>query len=176
MHFVSNLMQDVKFGARSFLRAPRFSTPAVLALALGIGATSATFSVIRGVMLKPLPYAEPDRIVGVWETSARRPGQRNVIGPANFAAWIERNKSFEHLAMVGPARLSLMLGEQPEEISGFSASSELFPTLGVSPAIGRGYNASEDLEGNDLVIVVSYEFWRTRLGGRSDVIGSTVNA
>ena len=173
--FLSNLMQDLKFGARSFLRAPRFSTPAVLALALGIGATSATFSVIRGVMLKPLPYAEPDRIVGVWETSARRPGQRNVIGAANFVAWMERNKSFAHLAMAGRTRANLILGGQPEEVTGFAASSELFPALGVSPALGRAYNASEDLQGNDLVIVLSHEFWRTRLGGPSDIVGSTLN-
>jgi putative ABC transport system permease protein len=168
-------MHDLKLAVRSFLRAPRFSIPAVLALALGIGATSATFSVVRGVMLKPLPYSEPDRIVGVWETSARRPGQRNVIGPANFVAWMERNKSFAHLAMVGRTRANLLLGGQPEEVTGFAASSELFPALGVNPALGRAYNASEDLQGNDLVIVLSHEFWQTRLGGRGDIVGSTIN-
>jgi putative ABC transport system permease protein len=168
-------MQSLKFAFRSFLRAPRFSTPAVLALALGIGATSATFSVVRGVMLKPLPYAEPDRIVGIWETSARRPGQRNVIAAANFQAWRERNKSFEYLGMVGPGRLTLTLGGQPEEVSGLFASADIFPALGVSPVIGRSYTPDEDLEGNDRVIVLSHEFWQTRLGGRSDVAGSTIN-
>jgi putative ABC transport system permease protein len=172
---VSNLIQDLKFGVRSFLRAPRFSIPAVLALALGIGATSATFSVVRGVMLKPLPYSQPDRIVGIWEMNARRPGQRNVVAPANFVAWTERNKSFEHLAMVGPARLNLLLGTQPSEVTGLSASSELFAALGVTPAIGRAYNGAEDLQGNDLVIVISHEFWQARFGGRSDLVGSTID-
>lgn len=169
-------MQELKFALRSFLRAPRFSTPAVLALALGIGATSATFSVIRGVMLKPLPYSEPDRIVGIWETNARRPGQRNVVAAANFQAWRERNKSFEYLGMVGPGRLTFALGGQPEEVSGLFASADIFPALGVSPVIGRSYTPAEDLEGNDGVIVLSHEFWQARLGGRGDVVGSTINA
>jgi putative ABC transport system permease protein len=101
-NITANLIQEVRFGARSFLRAPRFTTPAVLALALGIGATSATFSVTRGVMLKPLPYKNPDRIVVVWETNQRLNRASNVVSAANFAAWRERNRSFEHLGLIGP--------------------------------------------------------------------------
>src|SRR5918995_39697 len=111
-----SLLQDFRVGARSFLRTPRFTVPAVLALALGIGATTAIFSVIRGVMLEPLPYRDPDRIVVVWENNQRRNRPRNVIGAANFVAWRERNQSFSALGMVGPARLNLMLGGQPEEV------------------------------------------------------------
>src|SRR5687767_4280803 len=169
------LLQDLRFAARSFLRAPRFTIPAVLALALGIGATAATFSVVRGVMLKPLPYHDPDRIVVIWENNTRRNRPRNVIGPANFIAWRERNRSLEHLAMVGPARLNLSLGGQPEEVSGLQASSDLFAALGVQPALGRPYTAEEDLEGKDAVIVVSHEFWRTRLGGQQNVVRTTIN-
>lgn len=171
-----SVLQDLRFAVRAFLRAPRFTVPAVLALALGIGATSAIFSVVRGVMLKPLPYQDPDRIVSIWENNTRRNRPRNVIGAANFAAWRERNRSFEHLGMVGPARLNVILDGQPEEVVGLFASSAVFPALGVQPAIGRAYNADEDLEGHDLVILLSHEFWQTRLGGRSDVLGSTISA
>ena len=169
-----NVIQDLRFAARSFRRSPRFAVPAILALALGIGATSAIFSVVRGVMLRPLPYSDPERIVVVWESSARR--NRNVIADANFVEWRERNRSFTHLAMAGPTRISVMLGGQPEEVIGRVASADLFPVLGVRPALGRAYLPSEDEEGRDDVIIVSDEFWRTRLGGRPDVIGTTINA
>src|SRR5215211_8901008 len=172
----TTLLQDVRFGARSFLRAPRFTVPAVLALALGIGATSAIVSVVRGVLLDPLPYRDPDRIVSIWEGNAARNRTRNVIGPANFAAWKERNHSFEYLGMVGPARLNIILNGQPFEVSGLSTSSEVFRALGVEPLLGRTFSADEDVRDNDNVIVISYEFWQSRLGGRSDVVGSTINA
>ncbi|HZL96618.1 MAG TPA: hypothetical protein VFB99_23385, partial [Vicinamibacterales bacterium] len=118
-----NVIQDLRFAARSFRRSPRFAVPAILALALGIGATSAIFSVVRGVMLRPLPYSDPERIVVVWESNARR--NRNVIADANFVEWRERNRSFTHLAMAGPTRISVMLGGQPDEVIGRVASSDL---------------------------------------------------
>jgi putative ABC transport system permease protein len=173
---VQDLLQDIRYAVRSFLRAPRFTVPAVLALALGVGATSAIFSVVRGVMLEPLPYANADRIVGVWESNVERNRPRNVIGPANFLAWTERNRSFAHLAMIGPARLSLMLGDRPEEVSGFMASSGIFPVLGVVPSQGRAYSPREDALGQHEVLVVSHEFWQTRLGGRPDVVDTTIVA
>ena len=172
----SSLMQDLRYGARSLLRAPRFTVPAVLALALGIGATSAIFSVVRGVLLDPLPYRDPDRIVSIWEANASRNRTRNVIGPANFVAWKERNRSFEYLGMVGPARLNIILDGQPYEMSGVSASSDVFRALGVQPQLGRTFSAEEDLRDNDGVILISHEFWQSRLASRGDVIGSTINA
>jgi putative ABC transport system permease protein len=171
----SHLTRDLRVAARSFLRTPRFTIPALLALALGIGSTSAIFSVVRGVMLRPLPYSNPDRIVVVWENNLARNRPRNVIAPSNFVEWRERNRSFTHLGMATAFRLNFMLGGQPEEIVGTMASSDVFPALGVTPALGRAYAASEDLENNDHVIIVSHEFWRTRLGARTDVIGTSIN-
>ena len=133
---MSNLLQDLRFALRSFIRAPRFSVPAILALALGIGATSATLSVVRGVMIEPLPYRDPDRIVTIWETNPSRNIQRNVIAHSNFVAWRERMRSFENLGMVGgPIRLSLMAGNMPEEVAGMVASSDVFAILGVQPVL-----------------------------------------
>ena len=126
---MTTLLGDIRFAARSFLRAPRFTIPAVLALALGIGATSAIFSVIRGVVLRPLPYSQPDRIVAVFESNARR--NRNVIASGNFVEWHARNRSFSYLGMTGPMRLNLVVGDQPEEVAGMMASSDVFPALGV---------------------------------------------
>jgi putative ABC transport system permease protein len=171
-----NLVQDLRFAARSFLRAPRFTMPAIVALALGIGATSAIFSVVRGVLLEPLPYRDPDRIVSIWEANIPRNRMRNVVASANFVAWRERNRSFESLGMTGPGRLNIILDGQPYEVSGVLASSDVFRALGVQPLMGRTFEAHEDLQGNDDVIVISYEFWQARLGGRSDILGSTINA
>jgi putative ABC transport system permease protein len=173
---VETLLQDLRFAARSFLRTPRFTIPAVLALALGIGSTSAIFSVVRGVMLKPLPYREAGRVVVVWENNLARGRTRNVIGAANFLEWRNRNTSFEYLGMAGPTRLNMMLGNQPEEIAGMAFSADAFPALGVQPIQGRAYTPAEDIEGNDAVMVISHEFWQTRLGGRPDVVGMSLTA
>ncbi len=169
---MNTLIRDLRFAARSFVRSPRFTIPAVLALALGIGATSAIFSVVRGVVLRPLPYSDPDRIVVVWESSTRT--NRNVIASSNWLEWRARNRSFSHLGMAGAWRLNLLLDGRPEEAIGMFASSDVFPVLGVQPALGRAYGPSEDEEGNDRVIIVSDNFWRTRLGARTDAIGSTI--
>jgi putative ABC transport system permease protein len=168
-------VRDIRHGLRMLRRAPGFTAAALATLALGIGATSAIFSVVRTVMLQPLPYHEPDRLVAVWETN-RGGAVRNVIAPANYVAWLERTRSLEHLGMVGPANLAILLDGQPANISGLAFSYDVFRALGVQPALGRAYTADEDTDGRDGVIVLSHEFWQTRLGGRSDVLGTTLVA
>src|SRR3954467_2591486 len=103
-----DLLRDVRHGFRVLLRAPGFTAAALVTLALGIGATSAIFSVVRTVMLEPLPYHEPDRIVAVWETNRGGTG-RNVIAPANFVAWCERTRTLEHLGMVGSTSVAMIV-------------------------------------------------------------------
>ncbi len=168
------LPQDLRFAVRSFLRAPRFTVPAVIALALGIGATSAIFSVVRGVILEPLPYRDPERVVAIWEHRVDRNRPRNVIASANFVAWRERNKSFERLGMTGPSRQNIVLDGQPQEIAGFFASSDALAAFGTQPQLGRLYMPDEDLASAERVVVISHEFWQARLGGRSDVLGSSL--
>src|SRR5580765_3909569 len=167
-------VRDLRHGARVLLKAPGFAAAALVTLALGIGATSAVFSVVRTVMLEPLPYRDPDRIVAVWETN-RGGTSRNVIAPANFVAWRERVHTLEHLGMVGPANLVLMIDGQPSNVSGLTVSADVFDALGVRPALGRAYTLEEDLGGRSTVIVLSYEFWQSRLGGR-DVLGMTTRS
>ncbi len=171
---MQTVIQDLRIAARSFVRSPRFTLPAIVVIALGIGSTSAIFSVVNGVILTPLPYRNPDRIVVVWENNLKRSRPRNVIGAANFVEWIARTRSLDHLAMVGPARLNVIIGGQPEEVAGLSASSGLFPALGVGPSLGRAYGAAEDIEGNDHVVVLGHDYWRSRFNASPDVIGTTV--
>jgi putative ABC transport system permease protein len=164
---------DLRFAFRAFSRAPRFTIPALIALALGIGATSAIFSVVRGVMLRPLPYRDPDRIVSIFEIS--RTQTRGIVASANFVEWRERNRSFESIGMFGPARQTFQLNGQPIEVNGRAASSAVFAALGVAAAQGRTFTQDEDLEGNDAVIILSHEFWQSRLSGRSDAVGSVLD-
>jgi putative ABC transport system permease protein len=169
---IEDSLRDVRHGVRMLRRSPGFTAAALLTLALGIGATSAVFSVVRTVMLEPLPYRDPDRLVAVWETN-RGGTSRNVIAPANFVVWRERIRTLEHLGMVGPSNLVLMVDGQPSIVSGLTLSADVFAALGVQPVLGRAYTVEEDFGGPGTVIVLSYEFWQSRLGGR-DVIGMTL--
>lgn len=164
-------LRDARFAARTLLKTPSFATTAVLTLALGIGPTSAIFSVARGLLLKPLPYRDPDRIVSIFETKQRASNPRNSIASANFVEWRARSRALEHIGMTSSARRNLIIDGQPEEVSGLLASSEVFQALGVAPALGRAFLPEEDEAGKDQVMLVSHEFWRTRLNGRDDVIG-----
>ena len=116
-------------------------------------------------MLEPLPYHEPDRVVTVWETN-RGGAVRNVIAPANFVAWRERSRTLDHLGMVGPSGLAIIVNGQPLRIDGLAVSADVFRALGVQPALGRAYTPEEDFSGNSTVIVLSHEFWQQRLAGR----------
>jgi putative ABC transport system permease protein len=168
---VEESVRDLRYGARVLWRSPGFTSAALLTLALGIGATSAIFSVVRTVMLEALPYQQPDRIVTIWETN-RGGATRNVIAPANFVEWRERSRTLDHLGMVGPGSRAIVVNGQPDNVPGLTVSSEVFRALGVQPALGRAYTAEEDT--GNAVIVLSHEFWQTRLAGRGDVLGLTL--
>ena len=164
-------IRDIRFGARVLWRAPGFTLAALATLAIGIGATAAIFSVVRTVMLEPLPYRDPDRVVGIWETTQDGVTQ-NVIAPANFIAWRERSHALEHMGMVGSDLLTAIVNGEPEKLRGLDFSYDLFAALGVQPMLGRAYTFDEDLGGKGGVIVLSHEYWQARLGGRPDVVGT----
>ena len=170
---VDDWRRDVRHGARVLVRAPGFTAAALLTLALGIGATSAIFNVVRTVIIDPLPYRQPDRIVAVWETN-RGGTVRNVIAPANFVAWRERTRTLDHLGMVASVNLSIIINGSALRVNGSAFSADVFSALGVQPVLGRAYTSQEDFGGGNAVIVLGHEFWQRRLGGRADVLGLTL--
>src|SRR3954471_14839251 len=131
--FLEHTRQDVIYGFRGLRRNPGFATTAILSLALGVGAAIAIFTVADGLLLRPLPYRDPNRLVMVWEHNTRRPSLYNVVSPANLRDWKAQNSVFENIAAVGTGRAVLQDGARVEERSIQYVSFEFFPLLGVEP-------------------------------------------
>ena len=162
---IDNLRQDVRFGVRSLGRAPGFFAVAAVTLAFGIGANTAIFSVVRGVLLEPLPYVEPDRLVHIAERNQR--GGRMQVAGANFRDWREETETLEHLAVHSQAGNATILGGgEPARAPVVAVSEGFFEVFGVQPARGRAPRPEEHREGAEPVAVVSHRFWRDHLGGR----------
>jgi putative ABC transport system permease protein len=163
-------LQDLRYGARLLVRAPAFSLVAIIALAIGIGANTAIFSVIYTLLLQRLPYRDADRLAIVWEHNTVRDRKSNVVAPANFIHWREMNQVFEDLATVSPTYSVTVTGNgDPEELQAQSISAELFQILGVRPALGRGFTAAENVPGTQLV-VISDGLWRRRFGADPKIL------
>jgi predicted permease len=169
---MEDLGRDVRLGLRSLLRSPAFATVAVLCLALGIGANAALFSVLNAVLLRPLPFAEPDRLVRVYERM--NDGGQGSVSFLNFVDWQKQSTGFTQLAGYEMGSRNLQGGEEPERIRACQTSPELFSVLGVAPLRGRRFRAGLDEPGRDLVAVVSEEVWRSRFGGDPSLIGRTI--
>jgi putative ABC transport system permease protein len=156
------LLQDLRHGVRLLVRSPGFSLVGIIALAIGIGANTAIFSVINTLLLQPLPYRDPDRLAIVWEHNLPRDRKNNVVGPANFIHWREMNESFEDLASVSLTYNVTVTGDgEPEEVLAQSISAGLFAVLGVPPALGRPFSDTENVPGTTAV-VISDRLWRRR--------------
>jgi putative ABC transport system permease protein len=171
---MDTLLQDIRYAIRLCLRAPGFTAVAVIALALGIGANTAIFTIVNAVLLEPLPFRDPSRLVVLWETTARRPGRPNVLGPANFARWQDRAPAFEKMAPFYDYRVNLTGGGEPEELVAQDVTSDFFPTLGVSPLIGRTFAPDEGPEGRDSVVVLGFGLWQRRFAGDPAIVGRTI--
>ena len=167
--WIDDVRRDVRFGLRSLRRSPGFTVVAVLCLALGIGANAAIFSVLNAVLLRPLPYAEPDRLVRAYETfgGGKRQGS---VSMANFLDWQAQTPGFERLAAWTEVSLNLQGGGSPERIPVVAGTADLFSLLGVPPLAGRTFGKRET--GN--VIVLSEKLWRRRFGGDRSLVGRTI--
>ena len=160
---MSALLQDLRHGVRLLLRAPGFTLLAVSALAIGIGANTAVFSVINAVLLKPLPYAEPDRLALVWERNLPRNRVTNPVSPGNYLHWRELNHSFDDLAAVTPAfNFTLTGAGEPVEVPGQLVTGQFFPIIGIQPVIGRLLTVADD-QPRARVAVISERLWTRRL-------------
>ena len=163
-----DLWQDVRHGARGLLRQPAFTLIAVLTLALGIGANTALFSVVNAVLLRPLPYKDPDRLVILWEKTTT---QDTSVSYPNFQDWREQNQSFEEITAFRRESFNLTGAGEPERVSGRMTSASFFRTLGAKLFRGTDFPAAEDRIGGQRVVILSHGFWQRRFGGDEGVIG-----
>ena len=173
---MDSLLHDLRYSLRSLLRRPAFTLVAVATLALGIGATTAIWSVVNGVLLRSLPYDGADRIVSIWQTSRQTPGGDvgGSVSPVAITDWREQAKSFESVALYTPASVVLTGLGEAEVVRGGVVTPDFFAVFRASPILGREFTPEEDRASGPDVIVVSHGFWRERLGGRSDVLGTTI--
>jgi putative ABC transport system permease protein len=169
---MGTMWQDVRFGVRMLLKKPFFTAIAVLALALGAGANTAIFSVVNGVLLRPLPYKDPDKLVRLGEWSKQVPGMS--ISYPNFKDWRERNHVFDGLAATQFDSYNLTGGDEPERLQGRNVSYNFFDVLGVVPSVGRSFLPEEDRAGAPRVAVISHGLWQRRFGGDRKVVGKSV--
>lgn len=166
--------QNVRYATR-VLRSKSASTAAiVLTLAAGIGANSAVFSVVSSVLLEPLPYHQENRLVMIWETSARTGHDHNTVSPANFLYWQDHNTVFDQMAAFYVGTFTLTGEGEPERIPSQGISTNLFPLLGISPILGRDFSKDEGLRGHNRVVLLSYGLWQRRFGSDRGIINKTI--
>jgi putative ABC transport system permease protein len=171
---VTSILSDLRHGLRVLVRTPLFTLCTIAALAIGIGATTALFSVVNALLIKPLPYADADRLVVVWEHNLPRNRARNVVSPANYLEWKSRNRSFERLAAFTQNRVTLTGNGDPQELATIVVTSDLIDVLGVAPMLGRGFVEGEDQEGAARTMIVSHATWLRQFGGDPGVVGRAV--
>ena len=163
--------QDLRYGLRMLVKNPGFTIVAVIALALGIGANSAIFSVVNTVLLRPLPFKDPDRLVMVWEDASKNGYPRDTPAAANYMDWRAQNQVFESMAALADMSFNLTGTGEPERIDGRRVSASLFPLLGVEPQLGRAFLPEEDQAGAERVVLMSHGLWQRRFGSDQNIIG-----
>lgn len=169
-----NLLSDLRFSLRTLRRSPAFSAAAVVVLALGIGANTAIFSVVNAVLLRPLPFDDPSRIMQVWHVPPAQsfPGlTRFAVSPANYLDWRSQSSSFEEMAAYGFRSFTVGGSERPEAIQAGAVASDFFPLLRMRPLLGRTFMPDEDRPGQDKVVVLGYNFWRDHFASDPNVLG-----
>jgi putative ABC transport system permease protein len=175
---MTTLIQDFRHGGRLLLRSPGFTAIALAALAIGIGANTAVFSVVYTLLIQPLPYRDADRLAVIWEHNLPRDRKNNVVSPGNFLHWREMQRSFEDMAAIsGSMALNFSVtvtgAGEPEEVPVQLVTASFFPVLGVNPALGRPFTADEDKPGSR-VVVISDRLWRRKFGGDRNLLQKAI--
>ena len=170
-----NLFADLRMAWRLLTRRPGFTALAIITLALGIGSTAGVFSIVNGVLLKPLPYPEPDRLIRIFETAPPAQGSeiRSIAIPTLFD-WRRDLKQFDDLALYGPTTFAIAGDGHPEQVQGATTTASLFTTLGARPLLGRVFTPDEERPGGPLAIILSHRLWLRRFGGDSSMIGRII--
>ncbi|HKE87017.1 MAG TPA: ABC transporter permease [Vicinamibacterales bacterium] len=175
---ISSLVQDVRYAARMIRRSPGFALLVVLILGLGVGINAVMFSLVNAVVVRPLPFASPDRLVRVWHLppAAQFPGAtRFSVSPANYLDWRAQNGVFEQMSIYAQGRATLTgPGQEPDSVVEGIVSAAFFDVLGARPLYGRYFDTGEDEPGTDGVVVVSEELWQTRFGGDPGLVGRSI--
>ena len=171
---MKTIWYDIRYGLRQLRRSPGFTAVAVLSLALGIGANTAIFSVVNAVLLRPLPFRDPERIV---QLSTYRPKdgktwRSNTL--SDFAEIRKRNRVFDHFIAVKPAWFVDIDGDEPRYVRGAGVPAEFFPMLGISPILGRGFHPEEEQPGKDQVVILSHPYWSQCYGADPNIVGQTI--
>ncbi|MGI9107938.1 MAG: ABC transporter permease [Pyrinomonadaceae bacterium] len=173
---MGTLIQDFNYALRMLWKSRAFTLVAVLALALGIGANTAIFSVVNTVLLRPLPYQTPERLVWLWETSPLNDIKQEVASFPNFDDWRQQNQTFDALAGFANSTPSLTGGGgEPERVPGAAVLGDLFSVLGVEPMLGRKFLSEENEEGKHRVVILSQGLWRRRFGGDPQIVGQQIS-
>ena len=174
--FLETALRDLRYAVRTLARSPGFAILTIAVMAIGIGANAALFTVVHSVLLKPLPFREPDRLVMLYERSVDPRFAFNVVAPGIFAQWQKQGQSFTQMAVFGSGSYNLSGGGQqlPEKIEAARCSADFFSTLGVQPAYGRAFDARDDRPQADATVVLSWGLWKRRFGGDPAVVGSNV--
>ncbi|HEX6820441.1 MAG TPA: ABC transporter permease [Candidatus Sulfotelmatobacter sp.] len=168
------LLQDLHYGARMLVKHPSFTMVAVLTLALGMGATTAIFSVVDAVLLQPLPFRDPSRLVVVWENSLAQNHPHNVAAPANFLDWENQNTVFEGMTAMADTSANLTGSGNPQQIVIGNVTPGFMSVVGVNPILGSGFSPDNWKEGNDNVVLLDHGFWKERFGGDPGIVGRTI--
>ncbi len=166
---------DLRWAFRGFRRSPAFALTAALMLAVGIGANTAIFSIVNSVLLKPLPFAEPERLAMVWERNFPRDRRQNVVAPANYRDWVAEQKSFASLSLISDGRRNLTGAGDPEEIRVQGVSGSFFPMLGALPHSGRLLTWDDERPEAARAAVISHAIWQRKFGARPDIVGKTID-
>jgi putative ABC transport system permease protein len=171
---METLFKDLRYGLRSLLKHPGFTAIAVITLALGISANTAMFSVINAVLLRPLPYQDPARLVTIWEESPERDMYEMPVSFANLRDWVDQNHSFEQISAYTFTNLNLTGAGEPARLGTVRASANLFPLVGIAPQLGRTFLAEEDRDGANRVVILGHALWQSRFGSDSGIIGKSL--
>jgi putative ABC transport system permease protein len=171
---MNNIFNEFRYAIRSLVKHPSFTAIAVITLALGIGANTAMFSVINAVLLRPLPYQQPERLVTIWEESPGRGMYQIPVSFANLSDWREQNHTFEQISAYTFTNLNLTGQGEPARLSAIRASANLFPVIGAVPMLGRQFLPEEDKDGANRVVILSHGVWQSRFGSDKGIVGRSV--
>src|ERR1051325_2758540 len=167
--------KDLRFATRMLLKNPGFTAVAVIALALGIGANTAIFTVVNAILLRPLPFQQPDRLVMTYGMDPKIGEDKIPLSVADYLDWRSQNQVFESMAAFSTNRFNYMSEETPEQILGARVTADFFTVLGAQAEMGRVFQHEEDQPGAEPVVVLSRGFWQRRVGARADVVGQKIN-